>query len=70
MKKLLALAIMISSIVSRLGVAGVYAEPANTAGANDQRLTAAGWRSVRATWRQIMRDPSSLTRILIALLQL
>jgi hypothetical protein len=35
----------------------------------DQRLTAAGWRPIRTTWRQVMRRPHELARTLQALLR-
>jgi very-short-patch-repair endonuclease len=36
----------------------------------DQRLTIAGWRVIRVTWRQLVREPAQVTRTLIALPQL
>jgi hypothetical protein len=35
----------------------------------DQRLTAAGWRPIRTTWRQVMRRPHELAPTLQALLR-
>jgi very-short-patch-repair endonuclease len=31
----------------------------------DQRLTAAGWRVIRTTWRQLTRRPEELARVLL-----
>jgi hypothetical protein len=36
----------------------------------DQRLTVAGWRPLRTTWRQVMRRSRELQTTLAALLQL
>jgi Protein of unknown function (DUF559) len=35
----------------------------------DQRLTLAGWRVVRCTWRQVIGDPGTLARTILALLR-
>ena len=35
----------------------------------DQRLTVAGWRVIRTTWRQIMYRPAELRRTLVALMR-
>lgn len=34
----------------------------------DQRLTLAGWRVVRVTWLQLMREPRATARLLAELL--
>jgi hypothetical protein len=36
--------------------------------ARDRRLTIAGWRVVRFTWRQVMRDPAEVAKTLESLL--
>lgn len=36
----------------------------------DQRLTVAGWRVIRVTWRQLVGEPEAVVRTLAALLQL
>ena len=35
----------------------------------DQRLTVAGWRPVRVTWRKLTRSPAQVTETLLALLR-
>ncbi len=34
----------------------------------DQRLTLAGWRVIRVTWRQLTREPDQVAAMLVALL--
>jgi hypothetical protein len=36
---------------------------------NDQRLTIAGWRPIRTTWRQVFRRPAELRATLLSLLK-
>jgi predicted transcriptional regulator of viral defense system len=35
---------------------------------NDQRLSAAGWRPIRATWRQLKREPDRVAKTIVTLL--